>query len=285
MKYFFALLSALFMYSANAYTTLPQDGLWSLDSEKSLAIGRAFNIETGNSLTVVTFYNYNATGAPTFYVGAGGISASNVLSVGLSEPRGGTCLGCAPTTGSLLSSPGTAVFEFTSSTTGFVTLPRETRKAITKGNIGFEAAPGGLLGGWAFTYISGTSGTAFADYAALTNIVTGTASGSGLVINSTATIGCEYQVTGGLEGYVLCIKLTPGNLTDKQVLAKWYGHHMDGAWQYVGLTGGSIFTSRRILTAVNQYTVKREMNAPAETVDALRSAMQIAIDNTPRPVE
>ena len=181
---------------ATAFTIMPQDGIWGVDSETTLAVGRAFVLETAGPVTVVTFYNYNAAGAPTFYVGGGLLSTTNTVAVNFSEPRGGTCLGCVATSGSLLSSPGAALFEFTSSTTGFVTLPREARKAISKANLGFAAAPNGLIGGWAFTYLTGPTSQALADYVQLMTVIPGTATGSGIVSNSTNTIGVRAAGVG-----------------------------------------------------------------------------------------
>lgn len=277
-----ALLGSLVSFCASAFTTLPQDGLWGINSEQSLAVGRAFVLETGSNVLVVTIYNYNAAGAPTFYVGGGPITANNTATISLSEPQGGTCLGCPITSGRLLSSPGNVVFEFTSSTTGFVTLPREGRKAISKGSF-FVAAPAGLFGGWAFSYLTTSTSVALADYALLSTTLAGTASGSGIAANSAGTIGCEYQVSGSLAGYVLCVKITTSGTTDKQVLVKWFGHHMDGIWLYSGLTTQYVFTARRILSGADQYTVKREALPPANMANALQSAMQTAIASTPRP--
>lgn len=279
-----ALVGSLVSFCSNAYTTLPQDGLWGINQEQSLAVGRAFALETAGSTMIITFYNYNAVGAPTFYVGGGPLNANNTATIALSEPQGGTCLGCAMTSGRLLSSPGNVLFEFTSSTTGFVTLPREGRKAIIKGNFGFAAAPSGLLGGWAFSYLTGPTTLALADYALLTNIGTGTATGSGLAYNAAVTVACEQQVSGTLAGYVLCIRLLSTGTTDKQMLIKWYGNHMDGIWQYASSTIGNVFTARRILLGADQYTVKREaVPISPDAFAALRDAMEAAIARTPRP--
>ncbi len=278
--------SLLVSQSASAFTTMPQDGIWGIDSERSLAVGRAFVLETAGPVTAVTFYNYNAAGGPTFYVGGGPLSVTNTVAVNFLEPRGGTCLGCVGTSGSLLSSPGAALFEFTSSTTGFVTLPRETRKAISKANLGFADAPSGLIGGWAFTYLTGPTSLALADYAQLTTVIPGTASGSGLVVNSTASIGCELQVSGSLAGYVFCIKALTSGGADKQMLVKWYGHHMDGVWQSPSSTTNNVFTARRIFAGSDQYGVKREaVTVSPAAAAALREVMQAAIAMTPRPDE
>lgn len=274
-------LAACFISSAvQAFTILPADGLWGIVSEQTLAVGRAFVLETSTNITVATFYNYNASGAPTFYVGGGTLNAANSVSVLFSEPQGGTCLGCTPRSGFALSTPGTALFEFTSSTTGFVTLPREARKAIAKGSLAWTNTATGLLGGWAFTYLTTTTGVAFADFGSLTTILSPTSGGNGLVSNGTATIGCENQVSGVLAGYVVCVKITSLGSTDKTMLVKMYGNQMDGIWMYNGLTTQYVFTGRRILSASgNQNTIKV---MPTETpdqsrVDMLRAAIAQAV--------
>ena len=132
-------------FQVNAFNIRPVDGLWSFDSELNLAVGRAVNLELSNGLLVVTMYTYNAQRAPTFYVGSGFLNANNVATGVFSEPQGGTCLGCVPSSGRLLSTPGSFTFEFTSSTTGYLTLPGEARKTITKGAISRATAPTGLF--------------------------------------------------------------------------------------------------------------------------------------------
>ena len=265
-----------FLGTGSAYTVQPVDGLWGVVDEISLAVGRAINLEVSDNLLVVTMYAYNRAGAPTFYVGGAVLDSTNKAAVTLSEPQGGTCLGCAPTSGRLLSTPGVAVFEFTNSISGFVTLPGEARKAIVKGAIAWPAAPSGLLGLWVFNYIPIAATSVFSDVILLDRTVAGTSTGSGLVVDSPMTTGCEYQVSGAAAGVVLCVHLLSSGAVDRTVRIKWYGNLMDGFWNYNGLTTFNVFTARRLYSASgNQTDIKRKAE-PVDTTErenALRDAI------------
>jgi hypothetical protein len=276
IRYFFAAVAFVLSSLTHAFTYLPVDGLWGVVSEQNLAVGRAFNLEMGGTTLVVTMYGYNAQGAPTFYVGGGALSAANVAAITLSEPQGGTCLGCPPTSGRLLSSPGVATFEFTSSTTGFVTLPGEARKAILKGAITRLSAPDGLRGAWAFTYVITTT-SATAETPVFIFNLGPQASGNGLMADSTAKHACELQTSGVRAGYVLCIRLNAAGVTDRYAILKLFGNNMDGNW-YIGSTISAtatpyLFTARRFLDgSSNDLAVK---SAPASVDFApVRAEMQ-----------
>jgi hypothetical protein len=255
--------TAVLSLTAQAYTNLPVDGVWSITSEQSLAIGRAFVLETQGSVTAVTFYNYNTAGAPTFYVGAGSLSAADTISLTFNEPRGGTCLGCSPTSGALLSTPGAALFEFTSATTGYVTLPREARKAIFKGNFAWPEAPSGLLGGWLFGYLTTATGY----------------TGNGLAMNAQRTIGCEYSISGAFQGKVTCVTIE--GFLSKFIVGKLWGNQFDGEWSYDNsLTVKHRFVARRFISTNGDVGVIKGATeiAPTgfENEDALRAAIQRA---------
>ena len=279
-----ALLICLSSSLAHAFDIRPMDGLWGIVDEQQLAVGRALNLELGGTVLVLTMYAYNRQGAPTFYVGAGSLTTTNTASIPLSEPQGGTCFGCPVTSGRLLSSPGNVTFEFTSSTTGFVTLPGESRKAIAKGLVTRSPAPEGLKGAWVFTYIAGT--TVFvSDVVSLTSTNAPTTRGNGLVTDNTGRYGCEQQITGTYAGYILCLKLTASGATDRFAIAKLWGNDLDGVWYYT--VGGTayLFTGKRLLDgASNQMTVKRSetqdpiMRAALESLGKELSGVQNATD-------
>jgi hypothetical protein len=235
---------------ATAFTTRPVDGLWGLDSELNLAVGRAFNFELTGNILVATMYTYNAQRAPTFYTAAGVLDGTNRMIGTLAEPQGGTCLGCAPTSGSLLSIPGTVTFEFTTSTTGFVTLPGEVRKAMRKGAIAWPVAPNGLRGVWVFTSMSTTSSQpiATADVAILNTLLGATSGGSGLVASANGRYGCEQQITGVRAGQVFCLLLGTSAVFDKAATSYWWGDNMDGVWKYTSINATDLFTAKRIIS-------------------------------------
>jgi hypothetical protein len=51
-----------------ALAVTPQNGAWSIDPENNGQPGRGFQLETQNSVLVLTFYGYDNTGNSTFYL-------------------------------------------------------------------------------------------------------------------------------------------------------------------------------------------------------------------------
>ena len=267
----------------DAFNIRPVDGLWNFDSETSLAVGRAFNFELTGNVLVMTLYGYNAQRAPTFYVAAGVLDSSNRMVATMSEPQGGTCLGCAPTSGRLLSTPGVALFEFTTSTTGFVTLPGEARKAVSKVIVAWPVAPRGLLGVWTMTYmiLSNASSIAVTDVVVLNNVMAGTSTGNGIVGDPTWTTICELKTSGPLYGSVFCVRLLPNGAPDKNALTSWWGDQMDGAWKFSSASATSSpynFTAKRIQSANgdNLSLFNDVKSAPIRSEAAIRAAMEEA---------
>ena len=249
LRRLFALALLSLSSFAYSFSTLPVDGLWSVVAEQNLTVGRAFNIEMSDKLLVVTIYAYNAQGAPTFYVGAAPLAANNSAPVTLSEPQGGTCLGCPPTSGRLLSSPGVAIFEFTTSTTGFVTLPNEARKAITKGDISRPSGPDALRGVWAFTY-TWQDFINMAETPRFTLALPATTGGSGIIATADRLFACERQTTGAVVGQTLCIKVKSTGVIDRYSIAKQCGHRMEGVWYFPNSTELGFFTTIASLTTL-----------------------------------
>lgn len=264
-------------FRVDAFNIRPVDGLWSFDREANLAIGRAFNLELTGNVLVMTMYAYNAQGSPTFYVAANVLDSANRMVATMSEPQGGTCLGCVPTSGRLLSNPGTALFEFTTSTTGFVSLPGEARKAVNKATVAWPVAPRGLLGMWTMTYmnLSTSPPTAVTDVVYLSRVIDGTILGNGIAIDPTGNTGCELKTSGSLAGSVLCVRMLPNGLADRSALVSWWGDQMDGPWLFA--TGGTKydFTARRLVSGAGDFLpIFNLVKASPGTNDAaLRAAM------------
>jgi len=285
MKQFLWVFLALVLYAgrANAYTIQPVDGLWGITEEQNLAIGRAFNIEVSDAIVVITMYAYNASRAPTFYAAAGALDANNRVTATMSEPQGGTCLGCSVTNGRALSTPGVMSFEFTSSTTGFVTLPGEARKAIIKGTITRPAAPAGLLGTWIFNYITNSTAVVFSEAYRLNTIRAPGPYGRGLVTNTEFTVSCEYQTSGSLAGEVFCVRFLGSSATiERSMRLKWFGNLMDGAWYIAGnpaATPNSFAARRMFSISGNENDIKRGETEPldvTERISAFRDALNSA---------
>lgn len=272
----FCAIGLLFATPTHAFTIKPIDGLWSLDAELGLAIGRAFNFELTSNLLVMTMYTYNAQRAPTFYVGAGVLDSANRVVATLSEPQGGTCLGCTPTSGSLLSTPGQTTLEFTTSTTGFITLPGELRKPMRKGPIAWPAAPAGLFGLWNFSYLTLVGGAyvATTDVLSFSRTVTGTSTDNGIVVDAIGTTGCAHKTSGSLAGFVLCTKLTSAGALDKTVITTWWGDQVDGQWQPANTTLVNPFNGKRLVSPNGDNVgIKNEPGLSAARADAMRAAM------------
>ena len=269
-----AMVAILFSCVSSAFTVKPADGLWSIVSENNLDPGRAFVMETSAGITIITFYNYNSAGAPTFYVGGGPLSADNTVSVAFSEPTGGTSLGGAPRSGRLLSSPGTALFEFTSLTTGTVTLPGEIRKFISKGALAWKTGVTDLYGLWSFHFLDMIT-NATVDISTVLNR-TGpsfTTDGGGTALNTDGTFGCEYQVKGLLKGVVYCFrKVGTPPVVDRSAVASQIGDEMQGQWFFpnsAGLPQTNVFVAKRMFgLSGDRLGLKRMSGASDHTTAA-----------------
>ncbi len=227
-----ALVSACLATFSHAYTVKPVDGGWGINGEEVLAVGRGFNLETSNNTVIVTFYGYDASRSATFYVGGGTLGANNVAQVTLSEPRNGPCFGCAITSGSIAGSPGTITLEFTSSTTGFVSIPGEGRKAISKANMTWSTTAQDLYGVWLFNFFTapGSAGAVTAENIVLRQALAPTADGNGIATDASGRFACEQKIRGNIAGLTFCVGLNAANVIDRRMLFKRFGSQMDGDW-------------------------------------------------------
>ncbi len=112
-------------------TVVPSNGLWVIDAESNGQNGRGFQIEQYGGLLVLTYYGYDSTGQETWYLAVDAMSGSTFTGA-LTEYGGGTVMGgnYAPATST--GSPGQVTLSFSSPTTGTITLPWESAKAISK---------------------------------------------------------------------------------------------------------------------------------------------------------
>jgi dienelactone hydrolase len=109
----------------------PQTGLWAVAAEVNGQNGRGFQVETRNGLLVFTYYGYLAGGLDHWYLATGAL-ANGSFTADLTQYQGGTALGAPYTPATVNGSAGTVTMNFTSSTTGSITLPGESAKAISK---------------------------------------------------------------------------------------------------------------------------------------------------------
>lgn len=192
--------------STFAHAFAPQSGSWVINSEVNGQPGRGFALDVQNETLVITMYAYERNGLPTFYVGSGAY-ANDQASVDLIRFTGGRFLGSGEMNASSAGSVGKVSLRFTSGTKGFITLPGEGEKEVTRFNFGYPAVPNTLLGLWTFTSLGASSQGLSADAVSLVSIDSKTANGNGLVISADGLFGCEHQISGVNAGTVFCIKV------------------------------------------------------------------------------
>ncbi|MPM50130.1 hypothetical protein SDC9_96865 [bioreactor metagenome] len=199
------LAMGLLVGAAAAQAFVPQAGTWVVDAETNGQPGRGFGLEVQNSTLVMLVYAYESTGAPTFYLTSGPL-LNDQFSGALMQYRNGRYLGSEDRVGVETGSAGTVTMRFVSGTQGFITLPGEPEKAISRFNFASPAGPDGLKGLWLFTPLN--SATPTADFVTLETDTGPSETGNGLVISPDGRVGCEHMVAGELAGTVLCIHLT-----------------------------------------------------------------------------
>lgn len=194
----------LILLSQSAWAFMPTTGIWGVDSEDNGLPGRGFQIEAENEIIVFTYFGYRPDGSSVFYYASGPI-VNNTFTAPLLDLHDGTTFGGEYQAAKLYEPAGTVTLNFTNGTKGFITLPDEPQRAISKRPFGYANNPEGLLGTWVFTSIVGLS--ALSEVRNL-SVITGdsTPNGSGIVTNADQTFICEHQVSGSLAGYVLCSK-------------------------------------------------------------------------------
>jgi len=238
-KYIMKTIVSLFAFILtinNAFAETPQSGVWSIDVENTGLPGRGFQIEAQDNFLVMTFYGYNSDGSPTFYLTAAPIV--NDSAVGNMEMySGGSSLGGPLKPATYIGSAGTVRLDFTNAVNGYITLPGETRKSITKLNW-TPPDPVGLLGEWVFVFDIITT---FADRMRLTNIGPATSTGNGVVYdNSPGYIHyiCERNTSGMFAGDVLCFEYnSSGQATD--FAFRWNYSRDAGSGRYISLNTGN----------------------------------------------
>lgn len=117
----------------------PQNGFWAIDDELNGQPGRGFQVDTQGDVLVFSYYGYRTDGSATFYLSSGQYE-NGAYTGTLFEYKGGTPVGQPFRNGTEAGSPGVFNIRFTDSTRGFLTLPGEPRKAISRFTF-YDAAP------------------------------------------------------------------------------------------------------------------------------------------------
>lgn len=263
-------VAAVFMGALAAHAFAPQAGTWVVSSELDGKPGRGLAIDVQNDTFVMQMYAYENSGQPTFYLATGKISNDQVAAP-LIRYTGGRFLGSGALSGKEAGSAGTVTFRFTSGATGFVTLPGEPEKAISRFNFAYPFAASSLMGIWTFTSV-GSEGL-IADAAQLTNNLGPTSTGNGLVATSNGLFGCEHQTSGSQTGNVLCVKINAQGQLLRSYVFFYSVNEGEGFSKQSGNGAQQLMSVRRLTTpqGVGTGLVYKTDNQPSvENHPALR---------------
>ncbi|WP_429951333.1 hypothetical protein ACQYWY_06670 [Comamonas sediminis] len=273
----FAVVGAL-LGTSLAYAFAPQTGTWIMTSEVNGKPGRGLAIDVQDNTLVMQMYAYDASGNATFYMTSGTL-ANDRYSAPLNKYRGGRYLGSGDLSGKEDGSAGTVSIRFESGTKGYITLPGEAEKEISRFNFAYGNNPEGLKGIWIFSPLNSLTPTS--DFFRLEKMQAATANGNGLITTAAGTFGCEYQVSGAAVGTVICAKVsTAGRLLGGYQFSFSVN---EGEGYYLNSTGAraSIATMHRLANRADTGTgivLKTETNddtvAPAVSPEQLRLAIE-----------
>ena len=237
--------AALFMCAGLVHAFAPQAGTWVVTSELNGKPGRGLAIDVQNNTLVMQMYAYESDGHPTFYI-ASGAMANDQFTGPLTRYSGGRYLGSGPLSGAEAGNMGAVKFRFTSGVTGFITLPGESEKAISRYNFAYGFVPASLMGVWTFTSI-GTEGL-LADAAQLSENLGATSTGNGVVASSDGLFGCEHQTSGAAAGLVLCVKMTAQGTLSRGYVMSYSVNEGEGYSQRSGTGTQQLLSVRRLTT-------------------------------------
>ncbi len=272
----FAVVGAL-LGTSLAYAFAPQTGTWIMTSEVNGKPGRGLAIDVQDNTLVMQMYAYDASGNATFYMTSGTL-ANDRYSAPLNKYRGGRYLGSGDLSGKEDGSAGTVSMRFVSGTKGFITLPGEAEKEISRFNFAYGFDPQGLKGIWLLSPLNST--TPISDFVRLERTLAPTQDGNGLVTTAEGTFGCEYQVKGTAAGAVVCAKVT---VTGRLQYGYQFNYSVnDGEGYYVSPSSQVYLATMRRLTdragtgtgIVLKSETHDEAAAPAIDPNLLRLAIE-----------
>jgi hypothetical protein len=152
MRTLVAIVSLLF--ASLSFAAAPQSGLWWSPSES----GRGYALDAQGNTLVVTTFAYGPDGRMQWYYSdgpllAGGASwTGTLLRLDNGQPLAGNYV---PAT--IVGNAGTITINFSTRTTGTLTLPGGRQVAIQRQNFGVGTAPSSLLGIWIYTHCTSTT--------------------------------------------------------------------------------------------------------------------------------
>jgi len=119
---------------------VPESGLWAISAEVNGDPGRGFQLDIQGSQLVMTFYGYGADGASQWYLAAGPLAWGR-FSGDLQRYAGGTAFGGAVQAASPAGSAGSVSLYFDDSSHGWMTLPGEAAREISRFPLGQSSRP------------------------------------------------------------------------------------------------------------------------------------------------
>lgn len=259
-----------------AHAFAPQAGTWVVSSELNGKPGRGLAIDVQGTTLVMQMYAYDANGNATFYLTSGTI-ANHKYAGTLNKYRGGRYLGSADRAGQDNGNDGVVSMRFESGTKGYITLPNEAEKEISRFSFGFSSSPDSLKGIWLLTPLN--SSTPTADFVKLETQMDATAYGTGMVATTDYRFACENLVRGPNAGLVMCLKL---NASGKLAQVYYFNYSVNDGEGVSGLTAttaNDLLVVRRLTTSNTEGTGITFKDADAkETInpDVLRSAFEDA---------
>jgi hypothetical protein len=220
----------LALVASAAHAFVPQAGTWVVTQEVNGKPGRGLAIDVQNGTLMFQMYAYENSGAPTFYLAVGPL-VDNQVTTEMHSYQGGRYFGSGDRSGVDRGSAGNVSLRFVDGTHGFIRLPGEPEKAISRFNFGYPEVPDSLKGLWLFNTYSPTFGWQV-DAPEFTTVLSATANGSGVVVSSDRLLSCEHIVRGELAGVVVCAKYrSAGSTTLQHVYAFKYSiHEGEGDW-------------------------------------------------------
>lgn len=241
------LVAAAFVFGAGmAHAFIPQAGTWVVTSEVNGKPGRGFGIDVQNGTLVMQMYAYENTGKSTFYLAVGNV-VDNQVTADLKSYEGGRFLGSEDRSGTEKGNAGAVKIRFVDGVSGFITFPGESEKAISRFNFGYAAVPQSLKGSWLFTTYSPTLGWGV-ETPTFTAVGNATSTGSGPISAPSSNLMCEHQVSGGLAGFVFCVKFFSNSSTTQHTyLFKYSVNEGEGDWYpNNGKTGYGFYVKRLV---------------------------------------
>ncbi|GAB2483895.1 hypothetical protein GCM10027082_38500 [Comamonas humi] len=128
----YAIGSAALFFSLGSLAALPQTGMWGINSELNGKPGRGIQIDRqGGETIIASYYGYRVDGSAVFYQAVGQIKDGSIVTADLVEYKNGTALAGNIRTGEVAEIIGQVRFEFDTPSSGYVTLPGETRKSFS----------------------------------------------------------------------------------------------------------------------------------------------------------